>query len=160
MRLQMGVLDARREVGALVDDVGFGETRFDVADFAVQFEQDVAVLVVGERVVVAVQLRGAVGHRLFGVENRGEHFVFDDDLAAALFGGADRVGEHGHHPLAGEPHDVVEDVGVVGVDQMVGVDRGAVALARDVLPGVHAVHAGHRKRRGLVDRDDAGVRVR
>ena len=78
-----------------------------------------------ERVVRAVQLRGAVGHRFLRVEHRGQHLVLDDDSAAALLGGSDRVGEHGDHPLADEAHDVVEDVGVVGVDEVVGVDRGA-----------------------------------
>ena len=34
------------------------------------------------------------------------------------------------------------------------------ALARHVFPGVDAVHAGHRERGGLVDRDDARVGVR
>ncbi len=160
VRLEVRVLDARREVRALVDDVGFSETGCHIADLTVQFEQDVAVLVVGERVVVAVQLGGAVAHRLLGVEDRGQHLVGDRDLSAALFGGADGVGEHGHHPLARETNDVVEDVGVVGIHQMVGVNRGAVALPRDVLPCVDAVHTGHRKRRGLVDRHDAGVRMR
>ena len=37
-----------------------------------------------------------------------------------------------------EPHDVVEDVGVVGIDQIVGVDRGGERLPRHVLPGVDA----------------------
>ena len=160
MRLEVGVLDTGREVGALVDHVGRGETGCDVADLAVQFEQDVAHFVVGERIVIAVQLGRALGHRLLGVEDRRQDLVFHGDLAATLFGGADRVGDHRHHPLAREPHDVVEHVGVVGIHQMVGVDRGAVALPGDVLPRVHAVHAGNGERGGLVDRDDARVGVR
>ena len=43
---------------------------------------------------------------------------------------------------------------------MVGVDRGAVALAGDVLPRVHAMHAWNLERGGLVDGDDARVGVR
>ena len=43
---------------------------------------------------------------------------------------------------------------------MVGVDRGGEAPPRNVLPGVHPVDAGHGQRGGLVDGDDAGVRVR
>ena len=70
------------------------------------------------------------------------------------------VGQHGDHPLADEAHGVVEDVGVVRIDEVVGVDRGGEALPRHVLPGVDAVHTGHRQRGGLVDRDDAGVGVR
>jgi hypothetical protein len=107
-----------------------------------------------------VQLWGAASHRLLWVENRRENVVFDNDLAAPLLGGGDRVGHHGHHALAGEPHDIVEDVGVVGVDQMIAVDGGVEVLARHVFPGVHAVHTGHRECRGLVDGDDARVSVR
>ena len=143
-----------------MDHVGVGETGCDIADLAVQFEQDVAHFVVGERIVIAVQLGCALGHRLLGVEDRWQHLVFHCDLATTLFGGADRIGDHGHHPLAHEPHDVVEHVGVVGIHQMVGVDRGAVALTRDVLPRVHAMHAWNLERGGLVDGDDARVGVR
>ena len=141
-------------------DVGLGESGLDVADLTVELEQDVVHGILDERVVGAVQLRRAVGHRLLRVEHRGQHLVLDDDLAAALLGGADGVGEHGHHPLADEAHDVVEDVRVVGIDEVVGVDRGREALARHVLPRVDAVDAGHRQRGGLVDRDDARVGVR
>ena len=160
VRLEMRVLDAGRVVRALVDDVGFSETGCHIADLTMQLEQDVALLVVGERVVIAVQLGGAVAHRLLGIEDSRQHLVGDLDLSATLFGGADGVGEHRHHPLACETNDVVEDVGVVGIHQMVGVNRGAVALPRDVFPCVDAVHTGHRQRCGLVDRDDAGVRMR
>ena len=66
-----------------MDHVGLGESGFDVADFTVQLEQDVVVLVVGERVVVAVQLRRTVGHRLLGIEHRGQQLVLDDHQAGS-----------------------------------------------------------------------------
>ena len=116
--------------------------------------------ILDERVVRAVQLGRAVFHRLFGIEDGGQHFVADLDPATALLGGADRIGDHRDDPLASESHDVVEDQGVVGIDEMVGVDRCVEPLPWDVFPGVDAVHAGHRQRGGLVDRHDAGMRVR
>lgn len=112
-----------------------------------------------ERVDRAVQLWRPVGHGLFGVEYRGQHLVFHGDPAAALLRRPDGVGQDRDHALADEADRAVEEVGVVRIHQMVGVDRRAEASARHVLPGVDPVHAGDRECGGLVDRDDAGVRV-
>jgi hypothetical protein len=51
MGLEMGMLNTRGEVGALVDHVCFGESRLDVADFAVKFEQDVTHGVANEWII-------------------------------------------------------------------------------------------------------------
>ena len=48
MGLQMGMLNTRGEVGSLVDHVCFGESRLDVADFAVKLKQDVALGIANE----------------------------------------------------------------------------------------------------------------
>src|SRR6185503_11422701 len=66
----------------------------------------------------------------------------------------------GGDPLADEAHDVVENIGVVWVDQMILVQRGAVEPAWNVLPGEDPDHARHRH--GLVasDGEDARVGVR
>ena len=143
-----------------MDDVGLGESLVRGADLAVQFQQDVVYRIVDERVGAGVQLRGAVGHRLFGVEHRRQQLVVDDDLAAALLGGTDRVGEDGNHPLTNEPHHVVENVGVIGIDEMIGVDGGGVKLARHIFPRVDAMDTGYGQRGGGVDGHDARVRVR
>ena len=105
--------------------------RLDVADLAVQFEQDVA-LGIGRTDRAEPCMRRAVGHRLLGVEDRGQDLVVDVDLAAALLGRATESATT-RRPLTHEPHHVVEDVGVVGVDEVVGVDRGG-DRSRHVFP--------------------------
>ncbi len=143
-----------------MDQVGLGEPGVDITDVGVDLEQDVAGGIAGERIVRAVQLWRALGHRLFGVEHRRQHLVVDVDPAAALLRRGDRVGQDGDDALADEADRVVEDEGVVRIDQVVGVDGRGEAPARHVLPGVDAVHAGNGECVGLVDRDDPGVRVR
>ena len=66
----------------------------------------------------------------------------------------------GGDPLADEAHDIVEDVGVVGIDQMILVRRRRVELARHVLPGEHGDHARHGHRLVALDRLDARMRMR
>ncbi len=127
-----------------MDHVGRGEARVDVADVRVDLQQEVVDVVAGERVLRAVQLRCPVGHGLLGVEDRRQHLVLHGHLPAALLGRPDRVGEHRGDALADEADRVVEDVGVVRIDEVVGVDRRGEALARHVLPGIDAMHAGDR----------------
>ena len=42
VRFQMRMLDPRRDVGGLMNDVGIGETGLDVADMAMDFRHDIA----------------------------------------------------------------------------------------------------------------------
>ena len=110
-----------------MDDVGLGESGFDIADFAVEFEQDVMDLVVGER----DRRSGAAGGAPSAIASSGSKTAGSTSYSTTTSrqpssAARDRVGEHGHHPLADEAHDVVEHVGVVGIDEVVGVDRGAV----------------------------------
>ncbi len=53
---------------------------------------------------------------------------------------------HGGDPLADEAGDVVEHIGVVGIDEMILVRRRAVEPARHVLPGEDGDHARHGQR--------------
>ena len=138
----MRVLHARREVGALVDHVGFGEAGLDVADLPWSSSK---MLCTGSRTNGSSEPCSCGAPSAMassGSNTAGSTSYSTTDPAAALLGGADRVGQHGHHPLADEAHDVVEDVGVVGVDEVVGVDRGREALTRHVLPGVDACTPG------------------
>ena len=161
VRLQVRVLAAVRRVGPLVDDVRLGEASLDVADTAVDVDQDVALRVADEGVLApVVDHRRAGPHRLLGVEDGRQDLVLDRDLAAPFLGGGLGLGHHGGHPLPDEADDVVEHVGVVGIDAEVLVDGGGVELARHVLPGEDRMHARHLERGALVDRDDAGVGVR
>ena len=54
---------------------------------------------------------------------------------AGLFGGGLGFGDDRRDALTDEAHHIVENIGVVGIDQMILVHRGAVEPARNVLPG-------------------------
>jgi hypothetical protein len=71
-RLQVDVLLARREIGLLVDRVGFREPSLDRARLAVQFEEDVLLGMDGAReLTLVVQSRRTRHHRFFGIEDGG-----------------------------------------------------------------------------------------
>ena len=97
--------------------------RGHVAGLGFDFLEDVVrrVLDPGVDVLVAVKLRGAGQHGLVGVEHGGKHLVVDLHQPAALLRGGLGFGDHGGDPLADEPRDVVEHVGVVGIDAEVVV---------------------------------------
>jgi|HubBroStandDraft_6_1064221.scaffolds.fasta_scaffold19993_1 hypothetical protein len=122
MCLEVNVLHAMRRVGALVDDVGLFESFLDVANLAVDFDQDVSSRKPDARFAALVMNDGSArGHRFFGIKNRGEHFVVDLDLAASFFGRAFGVRDDRDDPLPDESHDVVEQVSVVGIGVIVVV---------------------------------------
>ena len=87
-----------------------------------------------------VEDRGARQHRLFGIEHGGQNFVIHLGYAAALFRGCFGLGDDGGDPLADEAHDVVEHVGVVGVDQVIVVQavvKGRRGTSSQVKPRGH-----------------------
>ncbi len=86
-----------------------------------------------------------------------QQLVLDLEQAAGFLRGALGFGHHGGDPLTDEAHDIVEHVGVVGVDQMILMGRGRVEFARHVLPGEDRHHAGHGK--GLVALDGFDARM-
>ena len=122
MCLVMNVLYAMRRVGALVDDVGLFESILDVANLAVDFEQDVSSRKPDPRfAALVVDAWRARAHRRSWIKNRGEHFVVDHHLAASFFGRAFGVRYDRDCPLADESHHIVEQVGVVRIGVIVVV---------------------------------------
>ena len=127
MRLEMRVLHAMSRVSALVDDVGLFESLLDVANLAVYFEQDISSRAPDARFRALVVNDGrARAHRRFGIEDRGQHFVVDLDFAASFFGRAFSVRDDRGDSLADESHDIVEQVGVVGIGVVVVVSGRGV----------------------------------
>ena len=133
----------------LVDGVGLLEALGDVADLALEGAEDVAV--VGDDLVLVVQDRRARLHGGHRIEHRGQDLVVDDQRAHAGLGRRLALADHRGEALADEAGDVVQHVGVVGIDQMVLVQRGAVEPARHVLPGVDGDDAGNGQRLAPVD---------
>ena len=132
----------------------------DVADLAVQFEQDVVHLswTNGSSYLCNCGAPSAIASS--GSKTAGSTSYSTTTLRHPSSAAPTESASTATTRWPDEPHDVVEDVGVVGIHQVVGVDRCGEALPRNVLPRVHAVHAGNRERGGLVDRDDARVGVR
>ena len=150
VRLEVDVLHPRRRIGHLVDGIGFLEALLDASDLAVNIHIDVAfglaAFLVEDR---RIRLHG--GDR---IEHRGQDFVLDLERSAAGFGGGLRLGDDRGDPLADKAHHIVENVAVVGIDEVVLVGSGAVEPARDVLPGEDLDDTGHRHRRTAADPDD------
>ena len=161
MRLEMRVLDAMRGVSALVDYVGLFESRLDVADVAVNFEQDIlpGAPDAGLRALVVDDGR-ALAHRFFGIEDRGQQLVIDLQLAASLFRRASLSATTAATRWPTKSHNVVEHVGVVGIDVIVVVSGGGVQKPRHILPRVHAAYARNGEGSILANRRDARVGVR
>ena len=141
-----------------VDDVGFLEALGHVADLALQGAEEVAVL--GHHLVLVVQDGRARLQRRHGIEHCRQDLVLDLQRPAAGLGRAFGLGDHHGNALACEAGDVVQHVGVVGIDEMILVQRGAVEPARHVLPGVGGNDARDRQRLLPVDALDAGMGVR
>ena len=157
VRLQMHVLRARGRIGHLVDGVGLLEALLDIAELAMNVDIDI---VAEGDALLFVQDRRVRLHGHFRIEHRRQQLVFDLEQAAGCFRGALGLGHHRRDPLADEAHDIVENVGVVRIDQMILVRRRRVELARHVLPGEDRDDAGHGERLVALDRLDARMRMR
>ena len=156
--LQMRVLDPRRRIGPLVHDVGLAEALGHVADLALERAEDVAVL--RDDVVLVVQQGGARFHRGHRVEHRRQDLVVDGQGPHAGLGCGLAFGHDRGDALPGEARDVVQHVGVVGIDEVILVQGRAVEPAGHVFPGIDRDHARHAQGLGPVDARDARMGVR
>jgi hypothetical protein len=99
-------------------------------------------------------------HRGDRIEDRGQHFVGDIEHSTGVFRRGLAFSDDGGDPLAGETHDIVENIGIVRIDQVVLVEGGAVEPARHVLPGEDLDHSRRRHRPLAANGEDAGMGVR
>ena len=139
-----------------MDDVGLAEALGDAAELAVNV--DIDIVVKGDASVV--QDWGTRRHRSFRIEHCREQLVVDLEQAAGLLGSTDGFGHDSRDPLTDEADDIVEDVGVVGIDEVVLVGCRAVEPARDVLPCVYGDNTRHRRGLLALDGPDARMRMR
>ena len=156
VRLEMHVLGAGGRIGHFVDGVGLGEAMLDIADLAM--DVDIDIVAKGDALIVQDR-RGGL-HGRFRVEHRRQKLVVHFEQPARFLGGAFGLGHHRRHPLADEAHDIVEHVGVVGIDHVILVGRGRVQFARHVLPGEDRDHPGHGQGLVALDRFDARMGMR
>ena len=139
-----------------MDDVGFLEAVRDIADLAVDVDVDVSARVQA----FVVKDRRARLHRLLGIEDGGQDLIVDLDQPCGCFGGGLGFGDDGGDALADETHDVVQHVGIVGIDEVILVRRRAVEPARNVLPGEDGDNSGNRHRLVAANGANAGMRMR
>ena len=152
----MHVLRAGGAIGHLVDGVGLLEALLDIAELAMNV--DIYIVAIGDALLV--QDRRTRLHRGFRVEHGGQRLVLDLEQTTGGFGSALGLGHDGRDPLADEAHDIVENIGVVGVDEMVLVGRRRIELARHVLPREDGDDARHGKSRIALDGFDARMGMR
>ena len=96
--------------------------------------------------------------RLHHVGHGRQRLVLDLDESDRVLGDVAAVGDHQHHRLADMAHFAERDAALL--DRRIGKARQRPGFLRRLLAGDHCGHAGQRQRRALVDRLDAGVRMR
>ena len=119
VRLQMHVLHPRGRIGHLVDGVGLFEALLDAAELAM--DVDIDIVVKGDASVVQHGCHRRHGH--FRIEHGRQQLVVDFEQPAGFFRGAFGFCHHGRDTLANETHQIVEDVGIVRIDQMILMRR-------------------------------------
>ena len=95
-----------------------------------------------------------------GSNTVGSGVVLHIQQAARRLGDPLALGDHGGDALADIADDIVQHVGIIGIDQVILVRRGAVEPAGHVLPGEDGDHPGQRGGAVPVDAEDARMRVR
>ena len=156
VRLQMHVLHTRGRVGLLVDDVSLLEALLDAAELAVDVDIDVVV----KRDTPIVEDRRPGRHGRLRIEYRGKQLVIDLEQPARFFRDAFGFGHNGCNTLPDETNDVVQNVGIVGIDEVIFVRRRAVEPARHILPSEYGDNAGNCRGRIPLDGLDARVGMR
>ncbi len=150
-----------RSVGGLVDHVGRFESCRDVANVAVNLEQNILPWAPDARLGAFVVEDGrAFAHCFFGIEDRRQHLVVDLDLAASLFRRAFSFRDDRRDPLADKTHHVVEEVRVIGIDVIIVMRGGREQQARHILPRVNSVDARDGEGGSFANRLDTRVRMR
>ena len=132
----------------------FGEILLDLAPDEGAIEQHVGA-------VIGVHERAAGRIGFLAVEHERQRLVIHAHQLGGVLGERARVRDHRRHPFSGIARDIDRERtprhlrGVEARQQRLG-RRGKLAAVE------HVVHARHRERLGLVDRDDArgGVRTR
>ena len=150
---QMDMLDARGGIGPFMDGIGGLETFGDAADLAVDVDIYIALL----GAAILVEERRARLHRRLGVEDRRQNLIRYVQQSAGGLRGSLGLGYDRSDSLADEAHHVVENVGIVRIDEMIGVKCRTVEPARHVLPGEDLDHARHCHGCRAFNTEDAGM---
>jgi hypothetical protein len=146
------VIDERRAVGVLDDDVGVREALRDVAG---------AQMPASEQVAAVVNPRGAGLEGGQGIVHARKLFVVDLDQLGGARGDLRRLGGDGCHRLTLEAHTAVRQHGLRGEDGAGGGLSHAAGqfhaelVARHVPRGEYRDHARQRARGFRVEADDA-----
>ena len=143
-----------RPAQAALDHVGgAGEFLLDRAEEIVAMLGDIVRAALGMQHRIAARI-----DRLHHVGDGRQRLVFDLDESDGVLGDVAAIGDDQRHRLADMAHLAERDAALL--DRRVGKARQRPGLARRLLAGDHRGDAGQRRGRALVDRLDAGVRMR
>src|ERR1700730_1515082 len=136
-----------------MNGVGCREPFLDAANLTMDFGIDITLRLAP----FMVEDRGIRLHRDRRVENRGQNFVIHPDFATGGFCSSFALSNDRNDPLAHEANEVVENVGVVGVDQVILMYGSAEKAAGNILPGKNLDNTRDGQRRLGVNASDARV---
>ena len=162
MRLDVRLLNFRNGVFRFKNLVGLGKSFFHVSDVNADLRGKI-LLWIGIREVDVLRLvvdADRTPEGLPRVEKRLQHFVLDLDQAEGFFRDLGRFRRDERDAVAHEADFVVERERVQRPRDRVGLTRGGVDDARDVLPRQNSGDPLHVTRAAGVYPLDAGVRVR
>ena len=149
-RLQRLAARARPAEAALDDQIGGREILLHRPEGELALERDIGVATRGVQDGIACR-----GQRLFGIDDRGQRFVFDLDQIAGVLGDVAILRRHRRHRLADVAHSVMGDHRLEHRRARPGGER--VADFRGIGAGHHAKDAGERLSLAHVDGDDPGM---
>jgi hypothetical protein len=163
VRLDVCLLHFRHAVFGFKDLIGFGESFFHVADVDADFRGEIFL---GMRIRKVDIFRLIVNpdrfefHGFARVQNGGQDFVFDFDQRQGFLRDFGRLRRDERDAVTHEADFVVERERVQRPGDRVGLARGGVDDARDVLPCQNCRDTLESARPAGINPLDAGVRVR
>ncbi len=142
MRFEMDMLLPVRFELAFVDNVSSRKSCFHVPVFAMDLTENVAARILDSRVhaLLAVNERRSRSHRILRIENCRKNFIIDFNQTGPFFRGGFALRDHCRDSLADKPDHIVEHVAVVRIDIEIFMSRAGVKPARNIFPGIDAMH--------------------
>ena len=99
-------------------------------------------------------------HRQDWIEDRRQNLVFHMQSPAAGVGRGLGLRHDGCDPLPDKARNIVEQHHVIGINEMILMERGAEQAFGNIFPSIDRYNTRHGQRRVTVDGNDPRVRMR